>query len=201
MTTRRRNANSGQPGTRAWRNTIDDIKQGLNANDGRHIKKLEEQDAERSEEVQPLFDLAKSLRVEELLSYINDTLLEGQGTIQTVLHWQEGVDLDGEDFEDEEDEWDEEDEDDEDEDWDDDEELEEEEGTPYLFVELMFMLSWKEAGRLQITVEFQDDEDDGIEMRVNGMITAPPTARNLQNGLVRAFREQMDENYGQFEDE
>ena len=200
MTTRRRNANSGQPGTAVWRGSIQSIRQELNASDGRLIEILEEQENERAEEVQPLFDLAESLRMEELLSYINDTLLEGQGTIQTVLHWQEGLDF--LDDEDSEEEWDdEEDEDDEDEDWDDDEELEEEEGTPYLFVELMFMLSWKEAGRLQITVEFQDDEDEGIEMRVNGLITAPPTARNLQNALVQAFREQMDEDYGNFEED
>ena len=173
MTTRKGySTGSNLPGSGVWRGNVQSIKRELNATNARLLRILEEQETEKAEEVQPLFDLAESLRVAELLSYMNDTLLDGQGTVQTVLHWQEGIDLD-----EEEEEWDEEDED-----WDEDDDDEEEEGTPFLFVELMFMLSWREAGRLQITVEFQDDKDDGMEMRVNGFITDPPTSRNLQNG-------------------
>ena len=185
MTTRRgRASGSGQPGTRAWRESIQGIKRELDANSGRLIKVLEEQDAEYVEEVQPLFDLANSLRVQELLSYMNDALLDGQGAIHTVLRWDEQQALDDEDDDEEEEE-----------DWDEDDEDDFE-----LFAVLMVMLSWKEAGRLQISVEVQE-EDEEIEMHVNGRPVAPPTARNLQNGLVRAFREQMDENYGKFEEE
>ena len=197
MTTRRgRSSGSGQPGTQAWRQTIQGIKRELDANNGALIETLEEQEAEKAEEVQPLFDLAHSLRVSELLSYMNDTILDGQGVIRTVLRWEEGIDLDDVEYVDE-------DEDDEDEDWDDDDEDDdEEEGTLFLFVVLSLILTWKEAGRIQIKVDIQgNDESEEVEVHVNGQPASPPTARNVQTGLVRAFREQMDENYGNFEKE
>ncbi len=212
MTTRRgRPSGSGQPGTAGWRRTIEGIKQELSANNRALIETLEEQEAEKAEEVQPLFDLAHSLRVSELLSYMNDTILEGQGVIQTVLRWEEGIDLDDveydveyvddEDDDEDDEDWedDEDEEDDEDDDWDDDDE---DEGTIFLFVVLSVILTWKEAGRIQIKVDIQeDDETSKVEVRVNTHPVSPPTARNLQNVLVTAFREQMDEDYGNFEEE
>ena len=184
MTTRRpQAADSGQPGSRAWRDHIQSIKQELNANGGRLIGKLGEQDAERAEEISPLFDLAKSLRVEELLSYMNDTLLDGEGVVQTYYRWEEGQAL-GDD--------------DEDDDWEDDEEDEDDEDF-YLFVVLTVVLSWKEGGRLQIKVDIQEEEEGEIEVNVNGREVAPPTYRKLQSVLVEAFREQMDPEYGEDE--
>ena len=205
MTTRRgRSSSSGQPGSRAWRESIQGIKQELSANNRALIETLEEQEAEKSEEVQPLFDLAETLCVEQLLSYMNDTILEGQSVIQTVLRWEEGINLDDvEDVDDEDDDedWDddEDEEDDEDDDWDDEDE---DEGTIFLFVVLSVILTWKEAGRIQIKVDIQENDETGkVEVRVNTHPVSPPTARNLQNVLVTAFREQMDEDYGNFEDE
>ncbi len=202
MTTRRgRPSGSGQPGTAGWRRTIEGIKQELSANNRALIETLEEQEAEKAEEVRPLFDLAESLRVEQLLSYMNDTILEGQGVIQTVLRWEEGVDLDDVDDEDDDEDWDDDvdEENDEDDDWDDDDE---DEGTIFLFVVLSVILTWKEAGRIQIKVDIQEDDETGkAEVRVNTHRVSPPTARNLQNALVTAFREQMDEDYGNFEEE
>ena len=193
MTTRRRRSSgSGQPGSRAWRESVQGIRRELDAGNGRLIKLLEEQDTEYAEEVRPLFDLAESLRVEELLSYMNDTLLDGQGVIQTVLRWDEVEEL-GDDWEDDEDD------DEDDDDWEDDDEDEDDEGFD-LSVALTVMLSWKQAGRLQIKVEIQDDDGE-IELNVNGHQADPPNARNLQSALVEAFREQMDENYGQEEEE
>ena len=205
MTTRRgRSSGSGQPGSRAWRDSIQGIKRELSADNGALIETLEEQEAEKSEEVQPLFDLAETLCVEQLLSYMNDTILEGQGVIQTVLRWEEGINLDDvEDVDDEDDDedWDddEDEEDDEDDDWDDEDE---DEGTIFLFVVLSVILTWKEAGRIQIKVDIQENDETGkVEVRVNTHPVSPPTARNLQNVLVTAFREQMDEDYGNFEEE
>ena len=78
---------------------------------------------------------------------------------------------------------------------------EEEEGTPFLFAVLSVILTWKEAGRIQIKVDIEDDdEEDEVEVTVNGWQASPPTARNLQNGVVKAFRQQINENYGQFEE-
>lgn len=197
MTTRRgRSTGSGQPGTRAWRESIQGIKRELDASNGRLMRALEEQDAERAEEVQPLFDLAESLHVEELLSYMNDSLLDGQGVIQTVLIWDEQQVLeDDDDLDEDDDEVDWEDDDDED-DWEEDDDEDED---FELSVELAVMLSWKTAGRLQIRVEIQDFE--GIEVHVNGHPVEPRSARKLQSVLIEAFREQMDENYGKFDEE
>ena len=148
-------------------------------------------------------ELAESLRVEELLSYMNDTLLDGQGVVETVFRWVEVEALEEENEDDE----DEDDDHEEDDDWDDEledddeEDLDEDEAFD-LAVTLSVTLFWKEAGRLQVSVEIQEEQDeDEIELRANGMPIAPPTARNLQSGLVEAFRERMDVDYGQEDDE
>lgn len=192
MTTRRgRSSGSGQPGSRAWRETIQGIKRELDADNGRLLRVLAEQDEERAEEVQPLFDLAQSLRIEELLSYMNDTLLDGQGAVERTIRWVEITDGDEDDDEDDDD-WDEDDEDEDD----------DEDGDFFLSATLSVTLTWKDAGRLQVSVDFEEmEEEDTIETRVNGLVIERPTARNLQNALVRAFREQMDEDYGNFEDD
>ena len=50
---------------------------------------------------------------------------------------------------------------------------------------LSVILTWKEGGRLQIKVDIEDDdEEEEVEVTVNGWQVSPPTARNLQNGLV-----------------
>lgn len=192
MNTRRgRSPGSDQPGTAVWRGIILGLWEELADDNGRLLGTLEKQEAEKAEEVQPLFDLAQSLRVSDILSYMNDTILHGQGAIQTILRWEEGIDLDDDvEYVD----WDEGDDDDSDDD--------EEEGTPYLFVILSVILTWKEAGRIQIKVDIQENDDsEKVEVHVNGRPVSPPTGRNLQNVLVTAFREQMDEEYGNFEEE
>lgn len=173
-----------------------DIRRELDANNGQLLKKLEEQDTERAEEIRPLTELAQSLRIEELLSYMNDTLLDGQGAVERIIRWVEVTD--GDDEED----WDEDDDDDED--WDDDDEDDDDDGGDFfLSATLSVTLTWKDAGRLQVSVDLEQMEEEGgaVELRVNNTVIDRPTARNLQNALVSAFREQMDENYGSFEDE
>ena len=199
MTTRRgRSSGSGQPGTQAWRRAIQDIRRELDADNGRLMKVLAEQDEERAEDVQPLFDLAQSLNVEELLSYMNDTLLDGQGTVERTIRWVEITNGDDDEWDEDDDE--DEDEDEDDDDWDDDDDDDEE---FFPSATLSVTLTWKAAGRLQVSVDLEDmeEEDEVIELRVNNTVIDRPTARKLQNALVRAFREQMDENYGKFEDE
>ena len=189
MTTRRgRSSGSGDPGTRAWRDRIQGIKQELDANNRRLIRTLEEQDTARAEEVRSLVELADSLRIEELLAYMNDILLDGLGVVERTLHWDEVEALGDEEDDLEYDDEDEEDGDD------------EEDDDFYLSATLSVTLTWKEAGRLQVRVDIQEDDGE-IRVDANGTLIDPPTARNLQNGLVRAFREQMDENYGKFEEE
>lgn len=203
MTTRRgRSSGSGQPGSRAWRETIEGIKRELDADNGRLLKTLAEQDTERAEEIQLLTELAQSLRIEELLSYMNDTLLDGQGVVERTIRWLQMTN--GDDGED----WDEDDDDDEDDgDWEDDEDdddwdEEDDEDDFFLSATLSITLTWKDAGRLQVSVDLEEmEEEETIELNVNGMQVERPTARNLQNALVQAFREQMDEDYGNFEED
>ena len=84
----------------------------------------------------------------------------------------------------------------EDDDWDDGEDGEDRDDEGFkLSAGLMVMLSWKEAGRLEV-----EDDDEGIDLRVDGRPVDPPNSRNRQAALVSAFREQMDENYVQLEE-
>ena len=140
---------------------------------------------------------------------MNDTLLDGQGVVETVFRW---VEVDALEEEDEDwDEDDEEDDDEEDDDWDDEleddyeedlDEDDEEDEAFELAVTLSITLSWKEAGRLQVSVEIQEEQDeDDVEVSVNGMPINPRTAHNLQSGLVKAFRERMDVDYAREDEE
>ena len=95
---------------------------------------------------------------------------------------------DEEDNEDEEDEEaDDKDDWDEDEDWDDDEDddMEDVYGLAEIPV-LSIVLSWKEAGRIQLNVELVG-ADDGVVMRIDGEEMDSVTSGVLQRGLVAAF--------------
>ena len=185
MTTRRRqSSNSGnagqQPGSRAWRDSIQQIKLDLTADGGWLLRKLEEQDVEMVEQKQALFDQAESLKIQELLAYMNDNLLDGQGVIETTYRWHmPEVD----DLNDEEEDDAERDDDDEDEDEDDD-------GDLAAFPVLSVTLSWKQGGRVQVSVELADLDDD-LVLSVNEEDMDSATPRVLQQGLIDAFSEQL----------
>jgi len=154
---------------------------------------MEIQDRKLLEKWQPLTELAESLRIEELLTYMNDNLLEGQGVIEKTFRWEtsEVDDVDDEEDDEDEDEEDEEEEDeddwDEDEDWDgdDDDDMEDVYGLAEIPV-LSIVLSWKEAGRIQLNVELVGT-DDGVVMRIDGEEMDSVTSGVLQRGLVAAF--------------
>ena len=168
MTTRRRQ----QPGSRAWRDRVEQIKRELARDGGWLFRALERQDDERVEERQAVIDRAESLRIEELLAYMNDNLLNGQGVIESSFYWEMSDDFDDEEDEDDEEEDDEEDE---------DEVLE--------FPVLSIALTWKQAARLRVNVELVRQEDDFL-LRINDEEMAA-TARALQAGVLDAFEEQM----------
>ena len=173
MTTRRRrSSNSGnagqQPGSRAWRDSIQQIKLDLTADGGWLLRKLEEQDVEMVEQKQALFDQAESLKIQELLAYMNDNLLDGQGVIETTYRWHmpEVDDLN------------------------DEEEDEDDDGDLAAFPVLSVTLSWKQGGRVQVSVELADLDGD-IELSVNEEDMDSATPRVLQQGLIDAFSEQL----------
>ena len=194
MTTRRRQSsnsrNAGQlPGSRAWRDSIQEIKRDLTRDGGWLLRKLEEQDAEMVVDRQALADQAASLRIEELLAYMNDNLLDGQGVIETTFRWHlpEVDDLD---------DWDEDDDDEDDnveyenDEYEDDGDEDGDEDEEAAFPALSVTLSWKQAGRLQVNVELAQIDDD-LVLSINGEELDSPTTRFLQSGLVDAFTEQM----------
>ena len=187
-TRRRQSSNSGNagqlPGSRAWRESIQRIKGDLTRDGGWLLRKLEEQDAEMVVDRQTLADQAASLRIEELLAYMNDNLLDGEGVVETTFRWHlpEVDDLDDWDEDDDDEDDEVEHEDIEDEDGDEDEEV--------AFPAVSVTLSWKQAGRLQVNVELAQIDDD-LVLSINGEELDSPTTRFLQSGLVDAFTEQM----------
>ena len=187
-TRRRQSSNSGNagqlPGSRAWRESIQRIKGDLTRDGGWLLRKLEEQDAEMVVDRQTLADQAASLRIEELLAYMNDNLLDGEGVVETTFRWHlpEVDDLDDWDEDDDDEDDEVEYEDIEDEDGDEDEEV--------AFPAVSVTLSWKQAGRLQVNVELAQIDDD-LVLSINGEELDSPTTRFLQSGLVDAFTEQM----------
>ena len=195
MTTRRgRSSNSGQPGSQAWRSSIRRLKRELDEDDGWSFERMEAQDRKLLAKWQPLIAKAESLRIEELLAYMNDNLLESQGFIEKTFRWEtsEVDDFDDEEEEDDDDDDEEEDEEDweDDEDWeedddDDDDDIEDVYGLAEIPV-LSIVLSWKEAGRIQLNVELVGVADD-IVMRIDGEEMDSATSGALQRGLVDAF--------------
>jgi len=186
MTTRRgRSDDSGQPGSQAFRRGVQRLKRDLAEDDNWAFEHLENQDRKLLAKWQPLTELAESLRIEELLTYMNDNLLEGQGVIEKTFRWETSEVDDEEDDEDEE--ADDEDDWDEDEDWDgdDDDDMEDVYGLAEIPV-LSIVLSWKEAGRIQLTVELIGT-DDGVVMRIDGEEMDSVASGVLQRGLVAAF--------------
>ena len=93
-----------------------------------------------------------------------------------------------EDDEEDEDDWEDEDEDDA------DEESEDEDEDVFGLTEipvLSILLSWKQAGRIQLNAELVGTAD-GIVLRVNGDEMGAPTAGVLQRGLIGGFEEHTE---------
>ena len=190
MTTRRRRSDdSGQPGSQAFRRGVQRLKRDLIEDDGWAFERLEVQDRKLLAKWQPLTELAESLRIEELLAYMNDNLLDGEGVIEKTFRWerQEGDDLDEEDDEEdwEDDDEEDDDDDDEEEDWEDDNEDEDVFGLAEIPV-LSILLSWKQAGRIQLNVELVGTAD-GIVLRIDGDEMDSATSGVLQRELIGAF--------------
>ena len=199
MTTRRgRSSGSSEPGSQAFRRGVQRLKRDLTEDDNWSFERLEIQDRKLLAKWQPLTELAESLQIEELLAYMNDNLLEGQGVIEKTFRWERSESDDLDEEEDEED-WEDDEEDDEDEDeddWededdeDDDDDMEDVFGLAEIPV-LSILLSWKQAGRIQLNVELVGT-DDGIVLRVNGDEMGSPTPRFLYRGLIGGFEEHTE---------
>ena len=184
MTTRRRrpaaaNDDAQSPGTRDWRDRVQKLQQTLDANGGRRRQSLERADAAKAEERQALTAQAETLQIAQLLGYLNATVLNGEGVIETRFYWEAEFGDDWEyDDDDDEDEWDDEDEDD--------------DGEDEEFVEVAVLstaLSWKAAAQVRVEVELLRQEDNFV-LRIDDD-ERPATSRNAQVGIFNAFKEAL----------
>lgn len=188
MTTGR--GRSGEPGSQTFRRGVQRLKRDLAKEDNWTFERMEIQDRKLLAKWQPLTELAEALRIEELLAYMNDNLLDGQGAIEKTFRW-ERSELDDLDEDDDEEDWegdDDEDDDDED-DWEDYEDEDDDDADVFGLAEipvLSILLSWKQAGRVQLNVELVGAAD-GIVMRIDGDEMDSATSGVLQRGLVGAF--------------
>ncbi len=145
----------------AWQDTLNSIKQELAAARASRQERLEQEELEIAEERAELHVRSDSLGILGLLSDMNSTLLDGQGSVATMASWAPSL---------EEDEGDE-------------EELDE--------VDVITsVLSWEEAGELEIVVEM-GLSDDGIFLQVNGIEVRQDRAA-LEDSLVEAFRDELE---------
>lgn len=146
-----------------WRDTLAELKEELaEVRAERRVRDAEE-NAELQRQRAVLSDLVESLDISELLTEMDRTLLDGGGSIETILSWE---------TEDE-----------------DDDMLpygpEEEEGDV-----IALILTWVEGGEREIAVDV-GVTDDGTYVQVNGVEIRPERAA-LEAALVEAFREELD---------
>lgn len=191
MTTRRRpsaaNDDAQLPGTKDWRDRVQKLKQELDANGGRRRQTLERADAAKAEERQALTAQAETLQIAALLGYLNATVLNGEGVIETRFYWDADFGLD--------DDWEYDDDDGDDDDWDDDgDEDEDDDGDEddEEFVEVAVLstaLSWKAAAQVRVEVELLRQEDNFV-LRI-GDAENRTTPRNAQAGIFNAFKEAL----------
>ena len=146
-----------------WRDTLAELKEELaEVRAERRVRDAEE-DAELQRQRAVLSELVESLEISDLLTEMDRTLLDGGGSIETILSWE----TEGED----------------------DDMLpygpEEEEGDV-----IALILTWVEGGEREIAVDVGVSED-GTYVQVNGVEIRPERAA-LEAALVEAFREELD---------
>ena len=126
-------------------------------------------DAQLRQDRGELSRLAASLNISELLADMNNSLLEGQGEIQTAVSW-ESSQLSIEE---------------------DDDELEtlldEDEDQDDVITQV---LSWEEFGEREIVVELALVEE-GTSVQVNGVEVRPERVA-LEQALLEAFRDELE---------
>ena len=146
-----------------WRDTLAELKEELAEVRAERRARDAEENAELQRQRAVLSDLVESLDISELLTEMDRTLLDGGGSIETILSWE---------TEDE-----------------DDDMLpyspEEEEGDV-----IALILTWVEGGEREIAVDVGVTED-GTYVQVNG-VEIRPEREALEAALVEAFREELD---------
>jgi hypothetical protein len=147
----------------AWQDSLSELKQELADVREERISQASDDEAEIEKEREELSLLADSLGVSELLSDMNRTLLDGQGSVEKIVSW----------------ETDEEDEDD---------GLTAEKVEDADVIALI--LTWEERGERELAIDL-GVTDEGIYVQINGIeIRAEREA--LEPALIQAFREELE---------
>jgi hypothetical protein len=147
----------------AWRDTLGRLREELAEVRAERQRRAAAEDAEIQRQREELSRLVTSLGINQLLSQMNNTLLNGQGDIETIVSWEAPAEGDDGDVED----------------------LEEEEADL-----IATMLTWEEAGEREIVVDLASGEQ-GSYLQVNG-VDIRLEAAALEQALVEAFRDELE---------
>ena len=153
-----------------WRETLESLKEELTNVRAQRQSRVDEEAASLQKEREDLSNRARELGINELLAEMNNTLLDGNGAIETIVGWvsahsdlelEPGISMNGEELDD-----------------DDDTDV------------ITTILSWEEGGDLEIAVDL-GLSDDGIYLQINE-IEIRPERGALEQGLIEAFRDELE---------
>jgi hypothetical protein len=147
----------------AWRDSLAELKEELAGTRAERLSQASDEDAEIQKEREELSRLADSLGVSGLLSDMNRTLLDGQGTVEKILSWE--TDEDDEDG---------------------GPGSEEEEDADVIAL----ILTWEERGERELAIDL-GVTDDGVYVQING-IEIRSEREALEPALLQAFREELE---------
>ena len=147
----------------AWRDSLAELKQELAGTRAERLSQASDEDAEIQKEREELSRLADSLGVSGLLSDMNRTLLDGQGTVEKILSWE--TDEDDEDG---------------------GPGSEEEEDADVIAL----ILTWVERGERELAIDL-GVTGDGVYVQING-IEIRSEREALEPALLQAFREELE---------
>ena len=153
-----------------WRETLEGLKEELTNVRAQRQSRVDEETASLQKEREDLSNRARELGINELLAEMNNTLLDGNGAIETIVGWvtadddlelEPGISMNGE-------------------------EPAEDDDTDVITT----ILSWEEGGDLEIAVDL-GLSDDGIYLQINEIEIRPERAA-LEQGLIEAFRDELE---------
>ena len=153
-----------------WRETLEGLKDELTNIRARRQSRVDEEAASLQKEREDLSNRAQQLGINELLAEMNNTLLDGNGAIETIVGWvtadddlelEPGISMNGE-------------------------EPDEDDDTDVITT----ILSWEEGGDLEIAVDL-GLSDDGIYLQINEIEIRPERVA-LEQGLIEAFRDELE---------
>ena len=153
-----------------WRETLEGLKEELTNIRAQRQSRVDEEAAGLQKEREDLSNRAQELGINELLAEMNNTLLDGNGAIETIVGWvtadddlelEPGISMNGE-------------------------EPDEDDDTDVITT----ILSWEEGGDLEIAVDL-GLSDDGIYLQINEIEIRPEQAA-LEQGLIEAFRDELE---------